>query len=138
MSYEFFESRRERGSPLGCAWAFLVTGLVLILVGWLWHYPKVTSARGVIVESQRLNPPNVYRINYEYEAFGSHYPGTRVMRLSSQFQPFYTVGSVFPVYFVTEHPEQSYGPNRPIVQPLIVTGILTAALGGVIIYFAWR
>jgi hypothetical protein len=110
----------------------------MVIIGWLWNYPLYLSyAPGVVIESQSLRGPGVARITYEYTAFGVRYRGVRLMLLSTQVQPFYQAGSFFPVYFVTAHPEKSYGPNRPIIQPLIWTGILLAAFGGAIIYFAW-
>lgn len=108
----------------------------MMLVGWFWHYPQVTYVRGVVVESQPLNPPSVHRITYEYTANGLRYRGQRIMRLSTQFEPFYTVGSFFPVYFVTAHPEQSYGPGRPYIQPLIYIGIFLIGLCSIVIFFA--
>lgn len=136
MSYDYFEPRREGCSPLGCGWTFLVIGLAVALIGWFWHFPQLTYARGVVVESQQLRSYAAWRITYEYTAYGVRHRGERMMRLSSQFQPFYRVGSFFPVYFVTAHPEQSYGLNRPFIQPLIWIGLLCAAGAGMVIFFA--
>jgi hypothetical protein len=111
--------------------------LLITVAGWLWHFPELTYAPGVVIESQRLPSLSTSRITYEYTAFGFRYRGQRIMRLSTQVQPFYKVGSLFPIYFVTKKPETSYGPSRPIVQPLLWIGIFLAAWGGVIIYFAW-
>jgi hypothetical protein len=134
MSYEYFEPRREGCTPFGCGWTFLVVGLALALLGWFWNYPQVTYARGIVVESQPLRPPSMWRITYEYTAYGVQHRGERIIRLSTQFQPFYSVGSLFPVYFVTAHPEESYGPTRPIIQPLLWFGLFLAAGCSLIIY----
>lgn len=109
----------------------------MVVIGWFWKYPQLTYTPGVIVKSQTLRPPPVTRITYEYTAFGVWYHGERIMRLSTQSQPFYQVGELFPVYFVTAHPENSYGPGRPIIQPVIWSGIFLAAFGVTVVYFAW-
>jgi len=130
------ERERQRSGCLPVGLALLAVGLLMALAGWLWHFPELTYAPGVVIESQKLQPLSTSEITYEYTAFGVRYRNKRIMRLSTQVQPFYQVGSLFPVYFVTAHPEKSYGPNRPIIQPLLWIGIYLAAFGVVVIYFA--
>src|SRR5262249_37568126 len=137
VSYEYFEPRRKGCTPFGCGWTGLALGLALALTGWFWHYPALTYSRGTVIELQQLSSYAAWHITYEYMADGARYRGERLMRLSTQALPFYRVGSSFPVYFVTAHPEQSYGPNRPGIQPLIVIGVLWAAAGSMVVYFAW-
>ena len=131
------EQERQKSGCLHIAFTLLIVGVLLAFAGGLWHLPELTYARGVVVESQPLQPPTINRITYEYTAFGVRYRGQRIMRLSTQFQPFYQVGSFFPVYFVTAQPDKSYGPNLPIIKPLLWIGIYFAAFGIVVIYFAW-
>jgi hypothetical protein len=109
---------------------------MMCVIGWFWHYPSLTYAPGVIVEASTIRAPVAW-ITYEYVAFGVRHRGQRLMRYSTQFQTYYQVGSSFPVYFVTEQPETSYGPYRPRVQPLIWLGMYVVVLSGAIIFFAW-
>jgi hypothetical protein len=130
------EHERQKSGCVPVAFTLLTIGLLITLTGWLWHFPELTYTPGVVMESQRLPAQGAVRISYKYTAFGVAHHGERILWLTTQVQQFYQVGDLFPVYFVTAHPERSYGPNRPIVQPLIWVGLFLAAFGVVIIYFA--
>jgi hypothetical protein len=126
--YPIYE-RHPRGSgPIGCGVTSLVVGILLTLLGCFWHFPPLTATTGVIVESRPLSAVASYHITYEYEAYGARHRGERVWRYASQFKSFYEVGSPFPVYFVTAHPEVSYGPNRPLSVRIIVMGTFFVVL----------
>ena len=133
-----YERRTDGCSPLGCGFTLLALGILVAVLGCFWHYPTLTATTGVIVESQPLTALASYHITYEYEAYGVRHRAERVWRYASQFKNFYPIGSPFPVYFVTAHPEISYGPNRPLSVRMIVMGIFLATAAGGIIFFAWR
>jgi hypothetical protein len=131
------ERTPEGCSPLGCGVTLLVVGILITLLGCFWHYPPLTATNGVIVEARPLTAVAAYHIIYEYEADGVHHRGERVWRYVSQFNSFYQVGSRIPVYFVTAHPEISYGPNRPLSARIIITGVFFAVAASGVIFFAW-
>ncbi len=119
---------------MGFGSTLVVGGVILILFGIFWHLPRVTRTTGVIVESA----PPVYgqtlrTITYDYTVSGAHYHGQRFLRYGRQYVGMYDVGSSFPVYFVTAHPEQSYAPFPPRVYPMIGTGIVWVLFGAVLI-----
>ncbi len=47
----------------------------------------------------------------------------------------FDAGASFPVYFVDEHPDQSYAPLPPRVYLVIITGTIWLAMGAVFIIF---
>ena len=129
-----YERRPGSCSPLGCGVTFLVIGILIALLGCFGHFPPLTATTGIIVETLPLTAVPSHFIICDYEAYGVRHRGERVWRYASQFDSFYRVGSPFPVYFVTAHPEVSYGPNRPMSVPIIVMGIFLALASAGIIF----
>jgi hypothetical protein len=132
------ERRPDGCAHFGCGITLLLIGVLTVLVGCFWHYPPLTATTGVIVDSQPLAAVPSHLITYEYEANGVRHRGQRVWRYESQFKAFYQVGRPFPVYFVTAHPEVSYGPNKPLSLRLVFAGIFLATLSGAIMFLGRR
>jgi hypothetical protein len=126
----------SKGGPIGCGVFCLVVGSAFVLFDWLWHLPHVTRTTGTIVQST----PAVYGqtrrvITYDYMAHGIHHRGERFLRYWSPMVGRFDAGASFPVYFVDEHPEQSYAPLPPRVYPAIMFGIVWVVMGAVFIIF---
>jgi hypothetical protein len=78
-------------------------------------------------------------ITYEYTAPGVRHRGQRLFRWGRSIPAaYYEVGQPFPVYFVTDKPDLSYGPYPPSRTAFVVFPIIFAALGITVIFFAYR
>jgi hypothetical protein len=114
-------------------------GIAFCLIGVFWHFPRVTRTTGVVVESTAPAGGQAVRVvTYDYIAYGVHHRGQRFLRYGRQYPGMFEVGASFPVYFVSAHPDESYAPFPPRITLLIVSGVMLAALGGTVIFFAWR
>ena len=78
-------------------------------------------------------------IAYDYTAYGVRHRGQRLFGWGrGNPSTYYEVGQPFPVYFVTDKPGDSYGPNPPNANVFFIPGIGFALLGIVVIVSAWR
>jgi uncharacterized membrane protein len=120
---------------LGC-WLFAF-GLIWLAVGYLWHFPQLTRTTGVVTESKPRAYGVIRRgIAYEYFVNGVRYRGERFLWTSSVYPQMYDVGQPFVVYYVTSHPEISYGPLPPQAQTTIVVGYMLVTFG--VVCLLWR
>ena len=110
-----------------------MVGIALLLVGCFWHTPQLTRTTGVIVESRPASVGARY-IVYEYTAHGVRYHGHRLVRYAAQYESMFEVGRSIPVFFVTNDPEDTYGPNAPRIQAFIIIGALLIAVAFGIFY----
>jgi hypothetical protein len=122
--------------PRGCGllsfgYTCLVVGCLFGLIGTLWHIPHLTRADAVIVQSVPMSSwSNARLITYEYTAYGVRHRGQRLFRWSRSIPAgFYKAGEPFPVYFVTDKPDLSYGPYPPSSTTFAGFAIMFAALG---------
>jgi hypothetical protein len=69
-------------------------------------------------------------ITYEYTVDGAHYRGQRYLWYRRSMSGMFDVGHKLPVYYDPKHPNDSYGPNRPLISPLIIAGSLGILAGG--------
>lgn len=123
--------------PRGCSTTLLAVGVLVVLCGYFWHIPQLTYTAGLIVDAKPSNYGSTRRlITYEYTALGVRHRSQRFLSYWYINAGKFDVGSPFPVYFVTDHPELSYAPNRPIAAPIVVMGIMMITAGIAVIFFA--
>ena len=120
---------------LGC-WLIAI-GLIYLAAGYFWHFPNLTRTTGIITQSKPRSYGATRRaITYEYVANNARYRGERFLSWSSVYPRMYDVGKPFVVYYVTEHPEISYGPLPPKSEPILVVGYMFVSFGVVCLF--WR
>jgi len=111
--------------------------MIWLAFGYFWRFPDLTRTVGVITRSE----PQAYgvtrrEIAYEYVAQGVRHRSERFLWISPVYPRMYDVGKPFVVYYVTRHPEISYGPLPPRSQTIIVIGYMFITFGLVCLF--WR